>query len=316
MTWDPEKAARPRHTVLASIGLEHLHVFKTVVAHGSFSRAAVEIHLSQPAVSQRIRYLESALGVLLFERQRGATIRLTEAGDLFLAFADQVIASTDALLQRIDEIRRPVGGEVIDVAGSAGFISYRLLQPVAELRQRYPELVIRLHQVSTAAERDAGLRAGLYTLALYAGPVPRNQYIAFPLRPDRLLLCAPPGHRINRIARAGRLDIVRDSPFALFNPGSNNRALVDRWARAHRVRLILAVESATLDTLREAVLQGFALAILPEYAVGHEVAGGLIEVVEADGLPIHRRLSLVADASRPLPPVARVFASMVAGYRP
>jgi DNA-binding transcriptional LysR family regulator len=303
MTWDPERTATPRHNVLASIGLEHLQVFKTVVTQGSFSRAAVEINLSQPAVSQRIRYLESVLGVLLFDRRRGAAIRLTAAGELFLAFADDVLTSTDAVLQRIDEIRRPAGGEVIDVAGSAGYISYRLLRPVAELRQRYPELVIRLHQVSTAAERDAGLRAGLYTLALYAGPVPRNGYIAFPLRPDRLLLCAPPGHRITRVAPAGRLDIVRDSPFALFNPGSNNRALVDRWARSHRVRLVPALESATLDTLKEAVLQGFALAILPEYAVVDEIGRGLIEVVDVQGLPIHRRLSLVASDSWPLPPM-------------
>jgi DNA-binding transcriptional LysR family regulator len=311
MAWELTRPAGPRHTVLASIALEHLEIFRAVVRQGSFSRAAVEMHLSQPAVSQRIRYLESVLGVLLFDRQRGTAVRLTAAGAHFLEFANEVLSATERLLRRLDEIKRPIEGEVLDVAGSAGFIRYRLLRPVAELRRRFPGLVVRLHQVSTAAERDLGLREGRFTLGLYSGPVPRNQFIAFPLRPDRLLLCAAPGHRITRAPTAVRMEILRTTPFALFNQGSSNRALVDRWARAHRLCLIPALESATIDTLKEAVLQGFALAILPEYAIADEVAAGMIEVVEADGLPIRRRLSLVADSSRPLPPVARIFATMV-----
>src|SRR4030095_12451241 len=117
--------------------LTHLRTLQAIVQHGSFSRAAQTLRLTQPAVSMQVRHLERALGLPLLERV-GKRAFPTKAGELLLAHADRALRELEAGVERVQELRGVVAGRVR--LGTSASISIYLLPPaLRRFRARYPE---------------------------------------------------------------------------------------------------------------------------------------------------------------------------------
>lgn len=298
--------------LLANVRLEHLRAVQCTVRRGSFSLAAAEMGVSQPAVSQLVKSLEVVLGLQLFDRQRGGPVRPTTAGLRFARLSEEVLQLAETFWGELEEIKRPPG-EVLHVAAGAAFIRYRLLPHLAEMRARYPELPVKLHQVSSSDEVSNGVLSGRFELGVYGAPVPHNLVTAFPIGGVRLVLLAPPGHLIHRVARERRLDLLRRSAFAIGGEDTFfTRTLIERWATEHEVQMPVALESGSVDTVKEAVSRSLALAILPEYAAARELEEGGLQVVDAPGLPLTQQFAVIASPHRPLSWLAHAFISEVA----
>ena len=164
-----------------------LHVAETL----HFGRAAVELHLSQPALSQRIRTLERELQVSLFERNRRG-VRLTEAGSAFLAPAKVLLAQED---QAIDVARRAQDGRFGRLRlGFTVIASYTTLPFVVQrYRTANPDVTIDLVEISSPAVEDA-LHLGNIDLGVLHPPLARTDLVTAEIQSETLFLAVPDGH--------------------------------------------------------------------------------------------------------------------------
>ena len=171
--------------------LRQLRYFVAIAEEGSFLRAAVRLHVSQPPLSTQIKSLESELGVRLLERSnRGVT--LTAAGAVFLGESQAMIARLEHAKMSAQRAGRGDVGVI-----SIGFVSiadYGILPPALKsFRARYPLAEVRLHELTTDAQiRD--IRAARLDLGIGLGPVQESGVEFEPLLEEELVLAAPSAH--------------------------------------------------------------------------------------------------------------------------
>ncbi len=309
-----------RSPLVAALTFDHLYTFKVVVEARSFRRAAEKLAMSQAAVSQRVRYLEQILGAPLFDRQRGGAPRLTQAGERLRALAEAALGELEHFRSDVQGLLTPRAGDRFTVAAGPSFIKYRLLLMIREFNRQYPDVEVRLRHSASPEEVLTLVLNGEADLGIHVGHPAGSQVRSFPIAEDRLVLVAPPGHPILDTPAERRLLELPRVPFAIPSAAAHSRQLVHGWASHHGMTLRIKIEADNLDTLKEAVLQGVALAILPDFAVSDELQRGKLVAVEAPGLPLVRKVSAVAAARASLSPTIREFirrlADLMRGQNP
>lgn len=303
-----ERVTRVSHQFLVrGLTFDHLATFKAVVESGSFRRAAEKRLVSQPAVSQRIRQLEALVGAPLFDRQRGTSASLTSAGEVMARFADRVLGDLEGFCVDVRRLGVPATDDSLVVAAGPSFIKYRLLRVARRLEELHPDLEIRLQRSTSPDDVLDAVLEHVADLGIYSGPAPSGRVRAFPLSRELLRLVAPPGHPITTVTGSARIDELSHTQFALSCDTAHSRQLTEAWARHYGIKLHVRVEADNLDTLKETVIQGLGVAILPEFAIEEELTSGLLVPVELPGLPLERRVSVISDTSNPLSATQRAF---------
>jgi DNA-binding transcriptional LysR family regulator len=297
--------------LVRGLTFDHLATFKAVAESGSFRRAAEKRLISQPAVSQRIRQLERLVGVSLFDRQRGTSATLTAAGELLVALADDVLEDLEELCGAVRALAAPPTGGSLVVASGPSFIKYALLSVARTFGDRYPDVEVRLQRSMSPDDVMEAVVSRVADLGIYSGPVPTSKVRSFPLAREFLRLVAPRGHPMTSLRGAARMAELSRTPFALSCDGAHSRQLTEAWAQHYGIKLHVRIEADNLDTLKEAVVQGVALAVLPEFAIRQELESGTLTTVDMPGLPMERRLSVIAHAGLPLLPVQQAFIDLL-----
>lgn len=299
---DDDQGARiTAAVVVRGLSFDHLATLKAVAETGSFRRAAERRLISQPAVSQRIRQLERLVGHQLFDRQRGTSPALTATGELMVALADDVLQKLDEFCNGARDLSvNPTTGGSITVAAGASYIKYGLLNAAAACAQRYPDIAVRFQRQLTADAVMESIVQGNADIGIYPGVVPANKVRSFPLLTESLRLVAPRRHGVTTVKGPQRIAELSKASFAVSCVGAHSRQVIEAWARRNAITLSIRVEADNLDTLKEAVVQGFALAVLPEFAITEELESGILVNVDVPGLPAERRVSVIARANRPL----------------
>lgn len=149
--------------------LRHLRYFITVAEEENVTRAAARLHVAQPSLSRQIRDLEEELGVALFERTAKA-LRLTDAGRHFLEKAASIIDEVDEAVRSVREYAGVNRGD-IHVGYAPSLATRALPAALASYQQRYPEMNVHLHDLSTE-EMLTGIRDCTLGAALMARPSP------------------------------------------------------------------------------------------------------------------------------------------------
>jgi DNA-binding transcriptional LysR family regulator len=280
--------------------LRQLKVFETAARHLSFSRAAEELHLSQPAVSAQVRELEGHAGLPLFE-QLGRRLHLTAAGREMVeqsrAILDQFRHAEEAMAQ----LKGIAGGTLSVAVISAG--DYFFPRVLATFAARHPGVKLGL----TVHNREGLLRdldENLCDLAVMVRPPDGPDVIAVPFAPHEYVIVAPPAH-----ALAGRKRIplarVLEEPFVLREAGSDTvnamqEALGDRQPR-------IAMQIASSETIKQAVVAGFGLSFLSAHAIALERELGRLAMLDVEGFPARGHWYVVHRRNKRLPPVATAF---------
>ena len=283
--------------------LHQLRIFMAVVRHNSFSRAAEELHLTQPAVSAQVRELERALDASFFERV-GRNIALTEAGRELLAYAQRIwglIDEAKIAMQELDGLKR--GRIAIAAVSTAG--AYVLPSLVGAFRGRYPGINISLEVTNRAIVRGRLLNNEV-DLVVMGRPPEGVSHVAAPFLADELVVIASPAHSL---AKARRIPVSRlgREVFISREVGSGTRLNADEFLQQQGVNVSVGLELGDNSAVKEAVAAGLGIALLSRHAIRMEIALRRLVVLDVQGLPLRRQWYVVHREDKRLSRAAAAF---------
>jgi DNA-binding transcriptional LysR family regulator len=279
--------------------LRQLKVFEAVARHLSFSRAADELHLTQPAVSMQVKALETQAGLPLFE-QIGKRIHLTEAGEALQRHGRTIGDELRAAEETLDGLRGLQQGRLaIAAVSTATYVAPPLL---ARFIGAHPGVALRL-AVDNRVEVLRQLADNEVDLAIIGRP-PENLEItaeAFAQHPH--VVIASPQHPLAGRRRV-RLERLATETFIVREPGSGTRGVLERLFASHGLSLNVSMEMASNESIKQAVLAGMGVSLLSLHTVGLELETGRLVTLDVVGLPVVRQWHIAHLARKRLSPVA------------
>ena len=279
-----------------------LRVFSEVARHLSFSKAAQALHLTPPAITMQVKELEGHVGMPLFERS-GRQVALTTAGEYMLVFARRMLATlkdaedTAARLQRLE-----VGTLTIGMVSTAKYFLPRLL---AEFRREHSGIEVKL-AVGNREQLVRMLQANELDIAIMGRPPKELATRAEPFAAHPHVFVAPVDHPL--LAQGLQtVEALRSYAFILREPGSGTRAAMEKFFATARFAPLVAMEMASNETIKQAVMAGMGLSFLSLHTLGLELDNKLIAILDVEGTPIVRAWNVVHMLSKLLSPAAEAF---------
>jgi len=288
--------------------LSKLEVFSVVSEEGSFSAAAERMHLSQPAVSRHIQELEDVLGIRLFLRQRRGVV-LTTGGEILREYTRQILWLVGEAEGALTDVTRLAVGQV-RLASTPGVSVYLIPGWTRSFTAAYHNLTLSM-STGTTSEVIEDVLTGRVDLGVVEGELEaldRDRLDSVVLQDVEQLLVVGRGHPWWQRSHVSAEDL-NDQPFVSRQPGSRTRVFIDQVLAAHKVQPHYVAEYDNPEAIKEAVMDGLGVTILPTYAVARERASGLLRAVPTNDLTFQRSLKLVWDSGRPFSPVTRAFLS-------
>src|SRR5919197_2408625 len=247
--------------------LAQLETLAAVARHGSFSHAARELHLSQPAVSMQVRQLERALGLELLERV-GKRAFATKAGELLLAHAGRALRELETGLEVVQQLRGIVAGR-IRLGTSASFSIYLLPPALRRFRSRYPRAELTV-VTGNAPEIARAVVASELDVGIVSLPVRERKLAVSPFYRDEVVAIAPPDRRWRRGRRAAARDLV-SAPLILFERGATLRRVIDDWFRRAGKVPASAMDLGNTEAIKKLVEAGVGAPLTSWFGVAAEV---------------------------------------------
>jgi DNA-binding transcriptional LysR family regulator len=286
----------------------HVRTLREIARHGSFSRAAESLRLSQPAVSLHMRQLEARCGTALLERI-GKRAYPTPAGALLLEHAGRAFAELEAAQEAMRQLRGVVAGRLR--LGTGATASIHLLPPLLRrMRARYPELEL-IVVTGNAPEIAAAVAANELDLGLVTLPVTGRQLLVTPLLLDPLVAVGPPGQAWLRRGPLTAGEMARH-PLIVYERGGTIRRVIDGWFRRGGARPRVIMELGNEEAIKKLVGAGLGVSVSPAMAVRDEVRAGALSARPLSPA-LGRRLGLVRRRDKPVTAALRVFLAAVAG---
>lgn len=289
--------------------IETLKTFRDLVETGSFRRAADLNFISQSAVSQQLKSLETRYEQQLIERAPRRGLALTDAGRIFYAGCKDVVERFRALEAAVTEQSGVLGGTIrIATVYSVGL--HELPPYVSRFMQQYPRVHVHLEYRRTDQVR-AGCMDDTLDFGIVAFPVRRPGLTIVPWLEEPLVLVCPPSHRLARKRRVS-LRQLRGEPFVAFERDIPTRKTIDRLLGAHGTRVAIVKAFDNIETIKRAVEVGSGVSILPRSTVVEEVARGLLASTEFTEGPFTRSVGIIYRRGKVLSAAAREFVRLLA----
>lgn len=286
--------------------LRQLDILEAVARCGNFSRASVELHLTQPAVSMQIKQLESTLGLPLFE-QIGKQIHLTEAGQEALRASRAIGRELINLEHTLAGMQGLKGGTLtVSVASTASYFTARLM---ALFREKHPDVRVSLNVVNRETLLQH-LAENSIDLALMGQPPEGHDLDAQPFMDNPLVVIAAPTHPL---ADRRRIPLKRlaEEPFVGREQGSGTRGAAEKFFAEHGLSLVAAMEMNKNEAIKQAVEAGLGVGVVSLHTVQAELSARRLCVLDVQGFPLRRQWYLVQRQGKRLSPAAQAFVQFV-----
>jgi len=282
--------------------LQQLRLFDAVASHGSYTRAAEAIHLTQPAISIQIKRLEESLGVSLFE-QMGKKIYLTAAGKELYATCRDVFGRLESFEGRLDELRGEIAGPLNLAAVTTA--KYFLPHYLGAFLRRYPKVVPQL-KVSNRARIIERMEANDDDIYILATLPEHLEVETHPFLKDELVVFAHPKHPL-----AGQKKIPLERVLAermiSREAGSGIRMTFERFLAERGLKMEPYMELGSGEAIKQAVMSGIGVAALSTFSIRLELESGRLVVLDIEGMPVRRNWYVVHRRGKHLTPTALRF---------
>jgi LysR family transcriptional regulator, low CO2-responsive transcriptional regulator len=282
--------------------LHQLQILEAIAKHGSFTRAAEELELTQPTISQQIKRLTSTIGMPLFE-QLGKQVHLTAAGKEVLS-ASATISERFAQLETVlDELKGLKQGRINLVASTTA--KYFVPRLLGTFHRKHPEIELNLkitNQEGVLA-RLANNQDDLY----FTGRPPKDLDIELrPILENPLVVVASSNHPL-----AGKKNIslkqLALERFIFREAGSGTRLVIEQFLAENRVAVDVIIELSSNEAIKQAIAGELGISILSQHALALEDRDGLLTILHVEGFPIQRHWYVIYPAGKQLSVAAQAF---------
>ncbi|ETI68619.1 LysR family transcriptional regulator [Neobacillus vireti] len=273
---------------------QHLAVFVKVVEKENFSKAAEELHMTQPAVSQYIRTLEESIGTRLLERSN-KYVRLNQAGEIVYHHAKEILALYTKMQSLVDDLTNKASGPLA-IGASYTFGEYILPHIIARMQREYPQIspsikiqntkeiieLVKMHQL------DIGIIEGFFKEDTLNSEV---------VSEDNMLIVAPLGHHLLTEKWEKRMSDLAEETWILREEGSGTREAAENLFRMSEFTPKKILEFGSTQLIKESVEAGLGISLLSQWAIEKEITNGYMGKIDVQGLPFKRNFSILTHTS-------------------
>jgi DNA-binding transcriptional LysR family regulator len=282
--------------------VRHIRAFLAVARLGNFTRAAAELHISQPALTVQIRQLEDALGIRLFDRNK-RSVSLTDAGRGMVAPFGRILVDLEQIMSASQDLAGLRRGS-LSVATLPSIAASLLPPALRQYKECYPGIAVTIRdavddevtRLVKAAEVDFGIASRMI----------RDRDLASdPILTDRMAAFFPEDHPLKAVATPSLAEVLC-YPLILTGKGSSVRKLVERALDRDGLDMQLAAEANYISTAVGLVRAGLGVAILPQSSIHSSDCTGLAVAPIADSGMV-RKIGLIRLTGKTLSPAAAAF---------
>jgi DNA-binding transcriptional LysR family regulator len=282
--------------------LRQLKVFESVARQLSYSRAAEELFLTQPAVSIQVKTLEGHVGLTLFE-QLGKKIYLTPAGTELLRISRGIIALFEEGHETLTQFKGISGGKLNVAVISAG--DYFFPRLLVEFARHHTGVTLNF-TVHNRAELLGQLANNLTDLAIMVRPPLDMDTVNESFAPHPYLIVASPTHPLVGKKKIP-LQVLKREPFVVREKGSDTWNSMEDGFGEELKHLNIAMEIKSTETIKQAVIAGMGISFLSAHTVSRELQDNSLAVLDVQGFPVMLDWYVVHRKNKRLPPVALAF---------
>ena len=282
--------------------LRQLKVFEAVARNLSFSRAAEELFLTQPAVSIQVKKLEEHAGIALFE-QLGKKIYLTAAGDEMLRSSRAIIQQFQEAEEAMTQFKGVSGGKLSVAVISAG--DYFFPRLLVEFVRRHEG--VKLDFTVYNREKLMGrLQDNQTDLAVMVRPPQNDDTVHVPFAPHPYVVLAAPNHPLAGVKRIPIARLVGEA-FVVREKGSDTWHSMQEMFGTCLADLNIIMEICSTETIKQAVMAGMGISFLSAHTISRELEARSLVVLDVQGFPLMLNWFVVHRRNKRLPPVAQAF---------
>jgi len=268
--------------------LSELRVFLKVASERSFSRAAMKLHRTQPAVSQSIKRIEDALGERLFDRTtKDAT--LTEAGRLLHEYADRLVRLSDEAQAAVKDLKDLRRGRVLIGANEASV--HAILPLIARFRDAHPLVHVEVRRVP-ARQIGAEVAQGTLDFGILTFQPSETGLKSVALGQDELVMLVHPSHPLASAKAVTLAECARQTVIAHNDP-SHVRERVLRQFQQQGIPANILISLPSLEGIKRAVAMQLGVAVLPRRCAEAEIARGELVALNIPDVRFKRQVRMV-----------------------
>lgn len=298
--------------------LHQLRIFAAISRHLNITKAAKELHISQPSVFKQAKTLEQSCGIKLY-RKIGRGIELTREGRLFEADTREILAKIESLTQRFNFSSESSIGGSLTIAGSHAPSVSVLPSLLAAFKKTHPQVQVNL-QTTTSHEAEQLLQSAVVEIAVVTHPSVSNEFHHLTIRREPIVAFVSSRHPFAKKAHPSVNDIAR-VPLVVHRglsgkTGAATRAILERIeALGQRPNILMECNSA--EAVKTAVLKGLGIGVLMKAHLDREIRSRELRVLRVAGLENIANLSLVCyRKDKPLGANAREFLELLQRSQP
>jgi DNA-binding transcriptional LysR family regulator len=290
------------------MNIDQIKAFHKVASAGSFTRAARELFITQPAVSQEIKALEVSLGIKLFDRS-GKNVRMTAEGEILLSYTLRLFALHEEMESLFGRSKSLQHGQ-IKLGSTALMGTYFLPKIIGRFNRRYPGIEIDL-QMGNSDQVMHLVLEGLVDLGFSGMTTNHARLESILIHQEKLIMVASPRHPLS--AKKISLDDISETPFIWREKGTQTRKLIEKWflrqLRGHYPRK--SIELQNMEAAKRMVEEGYGITVVPEAAVRREITAGWLKPLQVEELNVLNSYFLVFLKTRKLTSAAEAFRKML-----
>ena len=289
-----------------------LYIFHTVASLGSFSKAAGELQISQPAVSIQVRELEESMGSPLLHRLRRG-LQLTDTGEAVYGYTQRIFSLAEEMQNAVQDIQGLSAGK-LTIGSSTTPGEYILPWAIGKFRQKYPgvEVSLSISNTQTVVEKiyNRELDMGMAGAAVNLKGLKSFDYVS-----DEIVVIAAPTHPLAG-KKTVELNELNDREFILREQGSATRHKAEECISQHGLTIKVVMDLGSNEAVKRAVAAGLGLGMVSRFSVTPDTVAGFIEVIDVKGWDCRRPLTVFYREDRHLPSAQLAFLNFLRDESP
>lgn len=287
---------------------QHLFVFVTVVEKGNFSKAAAELHMTQPAVSQYIQTLERTYGMKLLDRN-SKFVRLNKPGEIVYYYAKEILSLYAKMDDHLSNLTNQPKGP-IKIGASFSFGEYVLPQYISRLHHTFPSIQPSVTIGNTTEISELVARNRL-DIGIIEGDEHLTHLQTDAIADDLMYIVASSTHKFVKNGISVSLDELEKETWIVREEGSGTREATEKLFKQLAISPKNIMEFGSTQVIKESVEAGLGISLLSQWTIRKEQLLEVIKVIPVPGTPFKRKFSIIMQNSSFITKPLEVFIEML-----